>query len=144
MWTLRLEWLPDGTPYDRVQRNIRYNHVALGPRGWGRMGPRVRLRVDGAAYLVDATQLTEDTEEQVQTITIRKREFKLDAEGVVAAQQTVNEETKKADADAGLWASQRRIGASARQDQRNSKLLWAAWSLRTKCKPRSRRSTACA
>lgn len=93
---------PDGTPYDRVQRNIRYNHVALGPRGWGRMGPRVRLRIDGAAYLVDATQLAKDTEKQVEKITIRKREFKLDAEGVAAAQQAVNEETKKADADAEL------------------------------------------
>ena len=39
---------PDGTRYHAVQRNIRYNHVALGPRGWGRAGPSVGLRLDSA------------------------------------------------------------------------------------------------
>ena len=37
---------PDGIKYDAVQRNIRFNHVALGPPGWGRSGPEVSLRVD--------------------------------------------------------------------------------------------------
>lgn len=36
--------LSDGTKYDRVQRNIRYNHVALVEDG--RAGPEVRLRLD--------------------------------------------------------------------------------------------------
>lgn len=36
----------DGEAYDVVQRNIRYNHVALGPRGWGRAGPATALRLD--------------------------------------------------------------------------------------------------
>jgi len=35
---------PDGERYDRIQRNIRYNHVALVPDG--RAGPEVRLRLD--------------------------------------------------------------------------------------------------
>lgn len=35
-----------GEPYDAVQRNIRYNHVALGPSGWGRAGASVSLRLD--------------------------------------------------------------------------------------------------
>lgn len=39
---------PDGTPYDVVQRNIRYNHVGLGPMDWGRAGPEVRLFLDSA------------------------------------------------------------------------------------------------
>jgi hypothetical protein len=34
----------DGEPYDSVQRTIRYNHVALVPRG--RAGPEVRVRLD--------------------------------------------------------------------------------------------------
>lgn len=37
---------PEGEKYDGVQRRIRYNHVALGPPGWGRAGPDVRLRLD--------------------------------------------------------------------------------------------------
>jgi hypothetical protein len=34
----------EGEPYDSVQKNIRYNHVALVPRG--RAGPEVRVRLD--------------------------------------------------------------------------------------------------
>lgn len=36
----------NGEPYDVVQRNIRINHVALGPEGWGRMGKDTRLHLD--------------------------------------------------------------------------------------------------
>ena len=32
--------------YDVIQRNIRYNHAALGGTGWGRMGSEVRIRLD--------------------------------------------------------------------------------------------------
>lgn len=35
-----------GQPYDAMQRRIRYNHVALGPIGWGRAGATVRVLVD--------------------------------------------------------------------------------------------------
>jgi hypothetical protein len=37
---------PDGTRYDRVQRGIRYNHVALVEKG--RAGDDIRLRLDAA------------------------------------------------------------------------------------------------
>lgn len=37
---------PEGEPYDIVQRKITYNHVALGPRGWGRQGSDVALSLD--------------------------------------------------------------------------------------------------
>lgn len=37
-----------GEHYDCVQRNIRQNHVALGPAGWGRSGSTVALRLDSA------------------------------------------------------------------------------------------------
>lgn len=37
-----------GERYDAVQRNIRQNHVALGPPGWGRSGSSVSLRLDSA------------------------------------------------------------------------------------------------
>lgn len=36
----------NGEPYDAVQRSIRYNHAALGPKDWGRAGGNVALRLD--------------------------------------------------------------------------------------------------
>ena len=36
----------EGERYDAIQRSIRYNHVALGPAGWGRAGNEVALRLD--------------------------------------------------------------------------------------------------
>lgn len=46
-----------GTPYQRVQRGIRYNHLGIGPEGWGRAGADVSLRLDGADTRVRATRL---------------------------------------------------------------------------------------
>lgn len=60
-----------GQTYDGIQRNIRYNHVALGPSGWGRAGASVRLLADGGierdpsrvensmALVVDGKEYTE-------------------------------------------------------------------------------------
>lgn len=36
----------DGERYDGVQRGIVYNHLAIGPREWGRAGPEVALKLD--------------------------------------------------------------------------------------------------
>lgn len=38
----------EGERYDQVQRDIVYNHVAIGPKYWGRAGRDVALRVDAA------------------------------------------------------------------------------------------------
>jgi hypothetical protein len=38
-----------GQHYDAVQRNIRINHVAVGPPGWGRMGAGARMHLDSGA-----------------------------------------------------------------------------------------------
>lgn len=48
-YTCRLDATPgvyEGQPYDAIQRNIVYNHVALGPKGWGRAGGEVALKMD--------------------------------------------------------------------------------------------------
>lgn len=37
---------PEGEIFDAIQTKIRYNHVALGPPGWGRAGSTVALRLD--------------------------------------------------------------------------------------------------
>jgi hypothetical protein len=48
-YSCRLDASPgtyEGAPYDAVQRSIRYNHVAIGPKNWGRAGNEVALRLD--------------------------------------------------------------------------------------------------
>lgn len=42
----------NGEKYDRMQVNIRYNHVSLGPKGWGRAGSDVGIKLDGVDYYV--------------------------------------------------------------------------------------------
>lgn len=37
----------NGEKYDGIQRDIVYNHLAIGPKNWGRSGPDVALRMDG-------------------------------------------------------------------------------------------------
>lgn len=55
---------PTGERYDRVQRNIRYNHAAIVPMG--RAGSEVRLRLDAAdnvipeAYRLDGASMTHE------------------------------------------------------------------------------------
>ncbi len=36
----------NGEHYDAIQRNIVVNHIALGPKGWGRAGPEVSVKTD--------------------------------------------------------------------------------------------------
>lgn len=61
-YTMRLDSTPgthQGKRYDAVQRDIRYNHVAIGPAGWGRAGAGVALRLDsGDAVCVPEEDLT--------------------------------------------------------------------------------------
>lgn len=48
-YSCRLDMVPgefEGERYDAIQRSIQYNHVALGPAGWGRAGNEVALRLD--------------------------------------------------------------------------------------------------
>lgn len=46
-------WVEDGAgdwhgqKYDGIQRDVIYNHLAIGPKDWGRSGPDVALRMDG-------------------------------------------------------------------------------------------------
>jgi len=102
----------DGTPgeyrgqrFDGRQRNIRYNHVALGPPGWGRAGPEVSMRLDsvseGADFRVSGLASFEgvrDDGTSQETSMTKEEQDKLDA--ATAAQ-------KKADADLEKLRAQR-------------------------------------
>jgi uncharacterized protein len=95
---------PEGESYDRVQRRRRYNHVGLGPEGWGRAGSDVGLRLDGGAVAVRVDP-AEDSRMK-RTIKIKGVEYrldgedkKLDEEKLAMAQGAVDTVEKKADAD---------------------------------------------
>lgn len=107
---------PTGEPYDRVQREIRYNHVALGPEGWGRAGAEVSLRLDAAVEVVrgplvaradsNATAGSSSAAQEQRMkkkLKVRGREIEIRADaadGMAEAQGAVAELEKKADADA--------------------------------------------
>lgn len=58
-----IEWTPgvteDGKVYDGIQRNIRYNHIALLPQGKGRAGGDVRIlnKDEGASSVTEFTNV---------------------------------------------------------------------------------------
>jgi len=69
---------PEGEPYDAVQRNIRYNHVALVPKGHARGGSDCTLRLDSTdAMLVeddrnDTDDDTDRSDEDREGVSMRK------------------------------------------------------------------------
>lgn len=57
-YTCTLDMTPgeyNGEKYDGIQREIRYNHVGIGPVGWGRAGSDVAIRADGVSYYARMT-----------------------------------------------------------------------------------------
>ncbi len=58
---------PEGEPYDRIQRGIVVNHVALLPRGDGRLGTDCALRLDSAdEQIVDADEDDDETKAKAE------------------------------------------------------------------------------
>lgn len=56
---------PQGEVFDAIQRRIRYNHVALGPRDWGRAGSSVALRLDSGDAIQAPTQKDDTVENEI-------------------------------------------------------------------------------
>ncbi len=68
----------NGERFDGIQRDIIYNHVALGPRDWGRAGNDVRLHVDGMdADLMPilAVQRQDDRDRRIPEIETRRNQM---------------------------------------------------------------------
>jgi hypothetical protein len=95
-----------GEHYDAIQRDIRYNHVALGPDGWGRAGSSVALRLDSG----DAIQINPTTEHAMK-ITIDGKEYDAGSpEAVTAlAKLTADRDAAKGRAD-GLDVQVKTLG----------------------------------
>lgn len=86
-YTCRIDASPgvyQGERYDQVQRDIVYNHVALGPRGWGRGGPEVALRTDSDdAMLVGSPEPVLSNEDENNMVKLR-----LDGQSVEVAEDS--------------------------------------------------------
>lgn len=100
---------PDGEPYDRVQRDITYNHVAIVPKG--RAGAEVSLRLDsnGNVLAPEAdTNGDEPREENMHSIRIDGEEYPLSTEAEQkAASKAVARFQAKLDADLGSVTAER-------------------------------------
>lgn len=78
------EW--NGERYDAIQRNVVYNHTAVGPRGWGRAGSEVSLRVDGA----DIPCAFNDAGAGVKTIRIDGTDYEVGSDSHLAKLDSLN------------------------------------------------------
>jgi hypothetical protein len=94
----------EGERYDQIQRDIVYNHVALGGEGWGRSGPEVALRLDAAVSIVNDESTTPKQEiSKMKKIKIRLDGITYEIEVPEALAATFEEafakaETERADA----------------------------------------------
>lgn len=82
------EW--NGERYDAIQRNIIYNHVAIGPENWARGGSEMALHLDsdneyGAAVALHLDNINNsgsvplnDTKQQKRGISMKKIQLRLD------------------------------------------------------------------
>ncbi|MCK6585951.1 MAG: DUF2213 domain-containing protein [Polyangiaceae bacterium] len=108
---------PDGQRYDAVQRRIRANHVALLPRGAGRAGPDVALRLDdkGDEVLelrldsketvmkpkirIDGVDYPLGTEAECQAAAEAMTRYQAKVDGLLASEKTrADQQTARADA----------------------------------------------
>lgn len=82
----------DGGEADFAQTNIVYNHAALGPEGWGRLGRDVALRLDSNQNLIFEDFMTE----QKKTDAVEEpKPAEAAAESVEPEEQAAPEEPKQ-------------------------------------------------
>ena len=88
-----------GQPYDVVQRNIRYNHLAATEKGRG--GPEIRIRLDAADAVMeqdDPTQTTPHKEKNyMDKIMIGGKEFEVSKDAKAAIEVELQKTTTKLD-----------------------------------------------
>ena len=95
-----------GQPYDVVQRNIRYNHLAATEKG--RAGPEIRIRLDAADAVMEQEQPTTSKEEKenMEKVIIGGKEFEVSKEAKVAIE---TEQTKAKETNVKLDSAQSEI-----------------------------------
>lgn len=81
----------DGEEYDAIQKNIRYNHLAIVKKG--RSGPEVRLDADDAIEVVDSDQ---PKEKKKMKMKLAGKDYDLDDEVGAAVKEHLKNEARKA------------------------------------------------
>ena len=112
----------EGEKYDSIQTNIRYNHVALGPKGWGRAGSSVALRLD-SGDAIQETVSNPDTapavivpvqESTPMLVTIAGKPYTVGTpEHIAALESHAANETKRADDATSALATAKATAAEA-------------------------------
>lgn len=98
-----------GVPYVRVQKNRVYNHLGLGPEGWGRAGTDVSLRLDSAQHVAarfDAPVARADS---------------LDSPVGSGSSAPASQAARAANGDAKMATKQRRDGDEPTPDEKDKK-----------------------
>lgn len=110
----------DGEEYDAIQRNIKYNHLALVEKG--RAGRDVRLKLDADSAILDnELEKQNDKGESMAKMKIGEAEFEVEA-GVAQAIQTTLKEAKK-DADDRVASKEKEVSEmKAKADAAQAKL----------------------
>jgi hypothetical protein len=133
---------PAGEPYDCVQRDIRYNHVALLPPGGGRQGGTVSLRLDAAGdQILDSESRApmkikihfdgKDHEVEAGSVEHLALQARIDATrdaalvAATAALKTANEELAKSKARLDALDAAAKTAARSALEVRARKLLGA-------------------
>jgi hypothetical protein len=108
----------NGEEFDGRQTNIRYNHVAMGGRGWGRAGQEVRIRVDGGVGIGAENNPYPECMTEAELAALRVAHQK----AIDTLQAKLDAETSRADAaNAALATEKARADAAdkARTDAAN-------------------------
>lgn len=100
---------PEGVHFDAVQRNIRYNHVALGPENWARAGREARLTLDGDVEVTETPRKSAPMKIRFDGV-----EYDTASEADMTALQKNIDRKVKADSDAAdkLKAEEKAHGAT--------------------------------
>jgi hypothetical protein len=120
-----------GEKFDCIQRGIVYNHVGMGPKGWGRAGGDVALRLDGLCATIDLLAETpegrDDSQEVIEPMKVRfdGTEFEFGSEAHVNAMQA------KLDGQAGTLTqtTSERDGLQAKLDSATADITQLAADL---------------
>lgn len=129
-YTCTLEWGAgeyNGEKYDARQRSIVYNHLALGPSGWGRSGPEVSIHMDSAATelgLFEETEIMTVKKDNETNATPAQEPTEAETQATVAAiaEAPKEEEPKEEAPEAEDTAKTQTIEAAAEQKTDDSKL----------------------
>lgn len=100
---------PDGTRYDRIQKNIRFNHLALLQDGRARAGRGARLRLDSNGDEMAIRNDSSDAKQRVKVDGI-DCEFGSDTHVQMLERRAELASKRADDAEAALKAAQAEIG----------------------------------